>query len=1562
MKPQFVSIIVPARNEKQTLPILIERIHATLSVAHISYEIIYVDDRSTDGSLAIMECLTKQYPIRIHQKRGKVGKAYSILEGAKLARSEWIVMIDADLQYGPEAIPAMVEKVVNHDVVVANRKTYKGSLLRRILSRTNALVFGKLLFGLDTDIQSGLKLFRKDILIHIDPTTVKPWAFDLPLLSTARDLGYSTGSVDITFEVRSNGASKINLMTTAWQIASGAIATWFNTRSMYTLPPKHETSMIGAGIAHRRIRFITHSTLPHHVSALVTFTDWQQLAIALGLATTVGGFLLYPLATAIVLVGILSAIYFLDVFFNLFLVLKSLHKPPDLNVSAAELDRLDERQLPYYSILCPLYREAHVLPQFLDAIDKLDWPKNRLDVLLLLEEDDTETITEVQKLDIPSYVRVLVVPDSQPKTKPKACNWGLVHAKGEYVVIYDAEDIPDPKQLKLAYAAFGKVPANTVCLQAKLNFYNPHHNLLTRLFTAEYSLWFDVVLTGLQSIETSIPLGGTSNHFRTDVLRNLHGWDAFNVTEDCDLGTRLFKEGYKTAVIDSTTLEEANSKFTNWLRQRSRWIKGYLQTYLVHMRNPIAFTRDHGIHALIFQLVVGGKIAFMFINPFLWLATISYFALYAFVGPTIESLYPTVIFYMAVTSLVFGNFLFIYYYMIGCARRGHWSVIKYVYLVPFYWLMVSCGAVIALVQLVFKPHYWEKTHHGFHLAKKPTRLVVMQEIPSREPIVAPVSRRAFAGIFSGVLTSGTILVAASVLGNLLNFLYNAVLSRRLTLEDFGVIGLIGSLLYLTQIAFVSFSSTVTHKTAYFLGRYGRPAVAFWEKMRKRALPMSLFATGFWIGLMPVLGNMLHLESILPVLLFTPVLTVGLLMAVDMGFLAGSHRFTTIALVLVTESLIKLVLAFLGLAAGHTVIVYSAVPASIVCGAVVARILANRFSTVASKVSRPGEETAFPKRFFVSTILLRSSSAAFLGLDFLVVRLFVTPTEAGKYALLSLTGKMIFFLGSLFSQFITPVISKQVGEGGKGKRQFRILLGLTMIASGVGIIAFGAYGHITVPLLFGQRATSIVHLLPTYAIAYAFFTVASTVVAYHQVRHNYVFSVMSFVASAGAVIGITLSHNTLDDIVWVLLISSLAFSNVVVLTHVFLEPIRVFISNTRDFLGLFSRLPKTRDAEAFLRILVLNWRDTKHVWAGGAEVYVHELAKRWVGAGHQVTIFCGNDGKHPRNQVIDGVQVVRRGGFYTVYLWAFLYYVLRFQGTFDFIIDSQNGLPFFAPLYGRIPVITVIHHVHQQVFRSHLRFPFSTIAAFIESRIAPFVYRRSRIVTISESSKSEILASLHVGKNPRIDIVNPGVDLDFYHRTLKKTTYPSFLYLGRLKPYKNIGVAIRAFAQVYKTHRTAKLTIAGEGESLANLKALSVELGMERSVKFAGKVTEEEKVKLYSTHWAAIQPSSFEGWGLTVIEANACGTPVIASNVYGLRDSVVDGKTGLLVQPRNVLAFAGAMERMITKTGDRKVLSRNARLWAQNFSWDRSAERFSHIIDSDLMPVRRSTLVYQVAQR
>lgn len=201
----------------------------------------------------------------------------------------------------------------------------------------------------------------------------------------------------------------------------------------------------------------------------------------------------------------------------------------------------------------------------------------------------------------------------------------------------------------------------------------------------------------------------------------MQGWDAFNVTEDCDLGIRLVKQGYKTAVLDSTTYEEANSEFKNWFWQRTRWIKGYIQTYLVHMRSPYSFmSLEQKFHLWAFQLIVGGKVLSIMINPFMWLITILYFALRAQLGPIIESFYPTPVFYMGVFSLIFGNFLYFYYYMIGLAKREYYELIKYTFVVPFYWLGMSLASWVALYKLVIQPHHWSKTLHGFHLNKSDT--------------------------------------------------------------------------------------------------------------------------------------------------------------------------------------------------------------------------------------------------------------------------------------------------------------------------------------------------------------------------------------------------------------------------------------------------------------------------------------------------------------------------------------------------------------------------------------------------------------------------------------------------------------------------------------------------------------------------------------------------------------------------------------------------------------------------------------------------------------------------
>lgn len=485
--------------------------------------------------------------------------------------------------------------------------------------------------------------------------------------------------------------------------------------------PVHFKDGKDSSIAYKGKNYITHSDLHHSELALKTFSKLHLVffLIILTLASLVAYFFGLQMFLLITISSI-SILYFSDLLFNLLLVYKSFKHSPEIVTSKNDLGKYSNYSWPKYTIFCPLYKEANVLAQFVNSIKNLDYPKNKLEVFLLLEEDDKLTINLAQKMNLPSYFKIKVIPDSLPKTKPKAVNYGLSLATGRYAVIYDAEDIPEPDQLKKAVISFDKVDANkVVCLQAKLNFYNARQNILTRLFTAEYSLWFDLILPGLQSIGAPIPLGGTSNHFRVAHLKDLQGWDPFNVTEDCDLGVRLWKKGFHTAVIDSTTWEESNSNIKNWLRQRSRWIKGYMQTTLVHHKKPhLLYSKHLDIHILTLNLVILGKVISVFINPLMWFITILYFAARTQFGESIEQLFPASIFYIAVISLVFGNFLYLYYMVLGLAKRGYWDLIMFFPLIPFYWLMISVSAWIALYQLIFKPHYWEKTVHGLHLNKK----------------------------------------------------------------------------------------------------------------------------------------------------------------------------------------------------------------------------------------------------------------------------------------------------------------------------------------------------------------------------------------------------------------------------------------------------------------------------------------------------------------------------------------------------------------------------------------------------------------------------------------------------------------------------------------------------------------------------------------------------------------------------------------------------------------------------------------------------------------------------
>jgi len=1535
-----LSVLVPVLNEDGSINELVQRIDRNLRASKIVYEIIFVDDHSKDDTVKIIKKLQRKYPIHLHTKKGKPGKAYSILEGIPLCKYDYIAMIDGDLQYPPEALSGMFALTKKHGVVVANRKVYAAPRLRRIGSKISFLFFEKFLHGFECDTQSGLKIFKKELAQQLSTTEVTKWTIDMPLLKIAQDFGESIGSYDIEFTDRQSGVSKVSFLRAGTEIALASVKLRLIKRRVYSIEPTTKKNSIGAGYNFKGKKYITHTSLPHDMTALDTFYPWQKVVMGFSLFILLIGAVLSAKTTFIVIIGILTFIYFLDFVFSLYVLVKSLRFPQEISITDKEINAIDESKLPIYSILCPLYKEARILSHFVDAMKSIDWPRNKLDILLLLEEDDVETIQLAKKLKLPKYFRILVVPHSFPKTKPKACNYGFNHSKGEYVVIYDAEDKPDPLQLKKSYLGFLKSGDKMACLQSKLNYFNTDFSVLTRLFTAEYSLWFDLVLPGLQSVSGPLPLGGTSNHFRSNVLKELHAWDPFNVTEDCDLGVRIFKEGYKTAIIDSTTLEEANSSFKGWLKQRSRWIKGYMQTYLVHIRNPLEFVKGHGSKAFIFHLVIGMRMVFILINPILWVFTLSYFIFYPIVGPTIESLYPAIIFYPAVTLLVFGNFVHFYNYMIGCAKRGHYSVIKFVFLVPFYWIMTSWAAGIAFYQLFTKPHYWEKTTHGLHLdTKLNIRSILANKLSSITATVPNVKKGIPA--LTPTVTGGFMLIVSNVIANGINFIYSIYLGRSISLEQFGTVSFISSVLSISAIVIHAVAKSVTVQTSKYLGKNNTLNRYFWDRIYQKSYWIAAVITLLWVFSSSALARFFNIESVIPLLLFSPSWIFFTLTSINHGYILSNLRFKSVAGITLIESIVKLVAAHLFVSTNNSAYVYLGLTLSIFVSFIISDQIVRK-----TKDSIVRVREVFPKKFFYTSMLANISVVAFLSLDVVIAKRFLSPTEAGEYALISLIGKMIYLTGSLFAQFVTPIISREQGEKNNSRALIAKLVGATAAVSTAAYSAVGLFGEYTIPFIFGERAETIVEFLPFYGIAIVGFTLSAIVINYHQIKDRYIFPIVGFIFTLVQVGVLSFYNSNLHEFVTAFIVVTLAQTLCIFLLHIFRTQVYAVSSNVNDLFDLiFDKQRKSKESKKSLRILVLNWRDTKHSWAGGAEVYVHEISKRWVSEGHTVTVFCGNDGKNPRNEKIDGVQMVRRGGFYTVYFWAALYYVLRFRNVFDVIVDCENGIPFFTPLYTRTPKILLIYHVHKDVHKKHLKFPFSYIAMFLESKVMPFLYKTSRIMTISESSQKDIsLMGFDLSRD--IQIVYPGIDPSKYIRS-KKTKSPSFVYLGRLQHYKNIDIAIKAFARVLTTYKDATLTIAGFGESENQLKRLCQDLGVEKSVKFLGYISDNKRKNILARSWVSIQPSSFEGWGITVIEANASGTPVIASKVKGLVDSVVDGKTGVLVPVKNVSRLTRAMGEMISNTSKRTSMAKEAYKWSKNFDWEKSSQLFLSVLADEI---------------
>jgi cellulose synthase/poly-beta-1,6-N-acetylglucosamine synthase-like glycosyltransferase len=456
-------------------------------------------------------------------------------------------------------------------------------------------------------------------------------------------------------------------------------------------------------------------------SAIVTFTTPQLIFVFVIIALAAIGLVVSFKNTSIFINIIISSFFLIAIIFKLFLALVGSRFELHQAVSKDEVRLIKDEDLPIYTILLPVYKEDKLIKKLIWNLQSIDYPREKLDIKLIIEEDDDKTLEAVRVLDFPAIFEVIIVPFHMPKTKPKACNYALHFAKGEYLTIYDAEDVPDTDQLKKVVALFSKLPEDYICIQSALNYFNRNENFLTRMFTLEYSYWFDYMLPGLDTLDIPIPLGGTSNHFKIEHLVELGAWDPFNVTEDADLGLRAYAKGYKVAIVNSTTYEEANNEPFNWIRQRSRWIKGYMQTYLVHMRNPVTLWRKLGWKGFLgFNFFIGATPLTFLVYPLLLAIFICYLV---FDLSTIRTLFPDWVLFMSIFNLMVGNILMIYVNMIAVFKRRFYELILFSIANPVYWLMHSIAAYMGLYELIVKPFYWQKTNHGISKVNNPVNVV-----------------------------------------------------------------------------------------------------------------------------------------------------------------------------------------------------------------------------------------------------------------------------------------------------------------------------------------------------------------------------------------------------------------------------------------------------------------------------------------------------------------------------------------------------------------------------------------------------------------------------------------------------------------------------------------------------------------------------------------------------------------------------------------------------------------------------------------------------------------------
>jgi cellulose synthase/poly-beta-1,6-N-acetylglucosamine synthase-like glycosyltransferase len=440
-----------------------------------------------------------------------------------------------------------------------------------------------------------------------------------------------------------------------------------------------------------------------HMSAKFTLVSWQAFLLGVFAALLPTAFLLKPWETFTIFHWLVTLIFSITIATRLAAFYGLVNKK-----EGPRPDHQSETPFPVYSVLVALYKEAAVVPQIVRSMSRLDWPHSRLEIIYVCEEGDQETQEALRKIRLPAAHRILSVPPVVPRTKPKALNFALEQCSGELVVIYDAEDRPDPLQLREAWRRFSTEGPELACLQAPLLVTNAKESWLSCLFAVEYASHFQALLPFLDLQGAPLPLGGTSNHFRREALEKVGGWDPYNVTEDADLGIRFARNGYRCSMIGRPTLEDGPTTLSEWIPQRTRWIKGWMQTFFVHNRNIKKLYNNIGIiNLILFEILMASFI----LSPLLYvISIINYIYIYYASDDIIWNNFD----FLTVNLAIFVGGHICYLVLSAAAWREAFKSrlpITVALTFPAYWALGTYAAWRAVWKLVSAPFEWEKTNH-----------------------------------------------------------------------------------------------------------------------------------------------------------------------------------------------------------------------------------------------------------------------------------------------------------------------------------------------------------------------------------------------------------------------------------------------------------------------------------------------------------------------------------------------------------------------------------------------------------------------------------------------------------------------------------------------------------------------------------------------------------------------------------------------------------------------------------------------------------------------------------